>query len=127
MPRRRTILSVLIFVSVSGGAIVLTSMLRPEATAYEGHCVQRQGSDLVNACDFSIVMSFCQQVGARGSIDDPCTQQTLAPGAAFTNYPDGAMQGERYTMACKAPYPPKWKPSQSNSNLWIKRCGKKRT
>lgn len=124
MSRRRTILSVLLFVGISGGGMLLSSFLRPHATAYEGHCVQRTGPDLANSCDFDIIMSFCQQLSERGSNDDPCTQQTLRPGEPFTNYPDGAMQGKTYTMACKAPYPPAWQRSQTNSAHWIKRCRK---
>lgn len=104
------------------GGFFLSSFLRPHTTAYAGHCVQRSGGDLVNACDHKIEMAFCYRLGATGKSDDPCERQSLDPGEPFTNYPTGERLGEPYTMACKSPYPPAWRRSSSNAAQWRKGC-----
>lgn len=104
--------------------IVLSNVLRPQATAYAGHCVERSGGDLVNGCDFEIVMSFCRDIEGVSKPDHACTMQTLTVGEAFANYPEGPPEGTPYTMACRAPFPPVWKRSNSNAALWRKACGK---
>ena len=47
-----------------------------------------------------------------------------APGEAFTATLDSDLTGRPYTMACNAPFEPRWKRSNSNANLFRKTCRK---
>ena len=124
MKGRSGIIGTGIVIAVTIGAFFLQGWLRPHTQAYAGHCVQRDGAELKHVCEFAIDMALCQREGATGKNTDPCARQRLEAGAVFTAYPEGLRTGEPYTMACKAPFPPAWRQSSSNSALWRKGCGR---
>ena len=121
---RRTLIAVAVFVGVSAIAWIGTSMAYPERTAYAGHCVTRVDGALGNSCEAPVVAALCREIDGGKRPGDPCAFQTLAPGEAFTATLDSELTGRPYTMACNAPFVPRWKVSNSNSNLFRKACRK---
>lgn len=121
---RRTLIVLGAFVGFSALAWFGTSLAYPERTAYAGHCVGRVDGALTNTCEAPVVAALCREVDGGRRPDDPCVMQPLAPGEAFTATLDTEETGRPYTLACNAPFEPRWKPSKSNANLFQKGCRK---
>lgn len=115
----RTLLVVaLLLVGVPLLATAFNRVIQPQRHAEAGRCV---GAD-TNQCDFAIIAARCQQGDTQDRNADTCRLQQLEPGASFAADLDDASGGRRYTMACKAPFIPKWGPSLSNAAIQQKRC-----
>lgn len=121
---RRTLAIIAGFIGFSALAWIGTRLAYPERTAYAGHCVGRIDGALANRCDVPVVAALCREADGTRRPDDDCAFQTLAPGEAFTATLDTALTGRPYTMACNAPFVPRWKVSNSNANLFQKGCRK---
>ena len=120
---RRTLAIFAGFIGFSALAWIGTSLAYPERTAYAGHCVSRVDGALANTCDAAVVAALCREADGKRP-DDPCAFQTLNPDETFTAALDNTLTGRPYTMACNAPFVPRWKVSNSNSNLFQKGCRK---
>jgi len=121
---RRTLAIIAGFIGFSALAWIGTSLAYPERTAYAGHCMGRVDGALANTCDAPVVAALCREIDGGKRPDDPCTFQALEPREAFTATLDTPATGKPYTMACNAPFVPRWKVSNSNSNLFQKGCRK---
>lgn len=115
----RTVLLVgLLMASVPLLATTFNRVIQPQRHAEAGRCVAAD----TNQCDFAIIIARCQQGDTQDRNADTCRLQQVEPGASFTADLDEASVGNRYTMACKAPFIPKWGPSLSNAAIQKKRC-----
>lgn len=119
---KRSLRTWLVIGSVMIGLPVLATafnrVIQPQRHAEAAHCL----SGDANQCDHAIVAAYCQRGEAQDRNADACQLQHLEPGEAFTNHPATSSAGARYTMACKAPFIPKWGPSLSNAAIQQKRC-----
>jgi hypothetical protein len=104
-------------------ATTINRAIQPQRHAEAARCLEpAAGSELTNGCDTAINAAVCQRGETADRNDDPCRMQRLEPGEAFTNHGDAPRGGASYTLACEAPFVPKWGPSLSNAAVQRKTC-----
>lgn len=119
---RRSMRKLIVIAAVMVGLPVLgtafNKSIQPQRHAEAARCL----SGNANQCDHPIVAAYCQRGDTDDRNADPCQLQHLEPGEPFTYLVAAPLGGQRYLMACKAPFIPKWGPSLSNSARQVKRC-----
>lgn len=123
-PNRRQRLAVLITAAVMLGLPLLVTainkVLQPQRHAEAARCLD----GAVNQCNMAVMAAYCVRGRGADRNQDRCQLQRLAPGERFTTLPDAVFDSRLYTMACKAPFVPKWGPSLSNPGIQQKRCAR---
>lgn len=126
MNRRTLVTLTVVGVLMLGLPVLATTInraIQPQRHAEAARCLETTaGSELTNGCDTAINAAVCQRGETADRNDDPCRMQRLEPGEAFTNHGDAPRGGASYTLACEAPFVPKWGPSMSNAAVQRKTC-----
>tara|TARA_B100000678_G_scaffold49304_1_gene39098 strand:- start:1679 stop:2095 length:417 start_codon:yes stop_codon:yes gene_type:complete len=109
---------------------LISRVTNPSSHAYAGDCIARSedGATYRNTCGYEINFALCLDDEDEADYSS-CPVTRLGEGDSYQmgsgQFLETDVYGNRHVWACKTPFVPRMKPSNSNQNLLRKACGRK--